>query len=552
MELLYNIASGMQVPQINRGYGAGGANTTASGRTLESMANLSTEYIVEDDSKTHETVRFTRTGMELCHTRQKSFEPYMVTLMNIDELYNYSTQIQAEGTIFPDDAYIDNKTKTLFWIEVKNQHTAGSVSEKIQSGLFKQQHLQERFPGYTVKYMYVLSSYFKRQPRCLPVFEKFKQKGIFYCFVDSAGRFKEHLENYMHEHVKQHEHHATTCRHHSATELDSTQQLSSVPRNLSVHHGVHTGDGRLLASNEVAIEWPCNTPRTSLSQFAELCPKHINNYREPFVGNGRTLLAILRLNALGLLQISGHIHVSDSSKELIGFYNNLKCHPLELHSTIQSLFDTHHTMPFDKPPNREVLRTCSSVQERKTCVEERQLCRAAHYYEQFETYQRANDPMCVQQSARLFFLCTLGTIQCTDVSNNSGDVIDAEYKWKPLTTAPCSEHFHELSQLFHNVRFDACDFAMVLECCQPNDLCYMDPSHMTFSRKNRHGVEFHKRLFNTALMVHNHMDAGLLLLRNANMDVIKNTFQPSFEVIDDKGTQKCIFLRNFKTAPTSE
>ncbi len=51
-------------------------------------------------------------------------------------------------------------------------------------------------------------------------------------------------------------------------------------------------------------------------------PVHINNYREPFLGGGSVLLALLSCVKNGIIKIEGSIFVYDLNEPLINIYKN--------------------------------------------------------------------------------------------------------------------------------------------------------------------------------------------------------------------------------------
>lgn len=67
--------------------------------------------------------------------------------------------------LLPDDAIYVIKENTLFIIEVKYQQVEGSVDEKLQTCDFKLKQYKKLFSelNYEVKYIYVLSDWFKHE-----------------------------------------------------------------------------------------------------------------------------------------------------------------------------------------------------------------------------------------------------------------------------------------------------------------------------------------------------------------------------------------------------
>ncbi len=62
----------------------------------------------------------------------------------------------------PDEAFLNNKTKTIYIIEKKYQQTSGSVDEKLPNCDFKKKEYEKLFNplGIKVKYLYVFNNWF--------------------------------------------------------------------------------------------------------------------------------------------------------------------------------------------------------------------------------------------------------------------------------------------------------------------------------------------------------------------------------------------------------
>lgn len=75
---------------------------------------------------------------------------------------NYKEIISKK--LLPDDALYVFDTNTVYIIEKKFQHKAGSVDEKLQTCAFKKKQYQRLFQslGIAVKYLYICNDWFKR------------------------------------------------------------------------------------------------------------------------------------------------------------------------------------------------------------------------------------------------------------------------------------------------------------------------------------------------------------------------------------------------------
>jgi hypothetical protein len=144
---------------VNRGTGAGGANTNKNGHSYEEFTDLKTNYKTCDFNKSE-------------HVYEVVFEGYDRTFVKVNksELHTYmkkhgekNIELQpAPGCLKPDEAYIDRENKIAIIIEKKFQQGTGSVDEKIQTGHFKKLHYQELFPNFKIYYIYCLSDWFKK------------------------------------------------------------------------------------------------------------------------------------------------------------------------------------------------------------------------------------------------------------------------------------------------------------------------------------------------------------------------------------------------------
>ena len=120
---------------INKGTGAGGANTNKNGLSYEELTDLSTNYvevgIVNNGKNKYKSIKFESSVNEYISVNKSKFHSYM------DFIHEKNTTIKlAGGCKAPDEAYVDIIRKNLFIIEKKFQQGPGSVDEKIQSGGF--------------------------------------------------------------------------------------------------------------------------------------------------------------------------------------------------------------------------------------------------------------------------------------------------------------------------------------------------------------------------------------------------------------------------------
>lgn len=85
--------------------------------------------------------------------------------------------------LYPDEALLNLTNDTVYIIEKKFQHSAGSVDEKLQTCDFKKKQYQKLFKPLEieVEYFYVLNDYFD-QPQYRDVFEYILSAGCKFFF----------------------------------------------------------------------------------------------------------------------------------------------------------------------------------------------------------------------------------------------------------------------------------------------------------------------------------------------------------------------------------
>ena len=90
--------------EINRGTGAGGANTNANGLPFEEQTDLSNYHTILEQNQYSKTIQFLNSETQLIYTKQKDFEKYMGNKIN--------PAIKAlHGAKRPDEAYINETNK---------------------------------------------------------------------------------------------------------------------------------------------------------------------------------------------------------------------------------------------------------------------------------------------------------------------------------------------------------------------------------------------------------------------------------------------------------
>jgi hypothetical protein len=176
---------------INKGTGAGGANTNKNGLIFEEVVDLKDGY---------ESIQPSRNGIG----SEVKFKGQSRTFIEVSKsaLHKYMEKIGEKNMILkpaagckkPDEAYIDLEKKNIFIIEKKFQQTSGSADEKLQTGCFKQLHYKGLFPNFKIYYMYCLSDWFKREDSAL----KYLKDGGIPVFWGNSETCKEKIIEFIH------------------------------------------------------------------------------------------------------------------------------------------------------------------------------------------------------------------------------------------------------------------------------------------------------------------------------------------------------------------
>ena len=158
---------------INKGFGAGGANTNKNGLPYEELTDLHNNYQIIASNNEYNIIKFKNNENEYMATKQYGLFKCMK-----DEL---DTSIcKAHGCKNPDECFIDKNRKTIFIIEKKFQQVGGSVCEKIQTPDFKVWQYRRTFPLYQIVYIYCLSEWFKDNCKAELEYLQHKKIAVFF------------------------------------------------------------------------------------------------------------------------------------------------------------------------------------------------------------------------------------------------------------------------------------------------------------------------------------------------------------------------------------
>tara|TARA_B100001559_G_C16501244_1_gene623459 strand:- start:4385 stop:5059 length:675 start_codon:yes stop_codon:yes gene_type:complete len=186
---------------VNRGTGAGGAQTNINGNKLEKrVRNLISE-------------KFTRVGKPIFMGKvseitgeqtiieegeinnQKYIRAYERAFIEWEKTHGKIPQEpKLMGSKQPDDCLINEESKTINLLECKSQQTTGSVAEKLQTATKKIRNLKRRFPGWNINYFYILDPYFKKKAKA--EIADLDEDGIPYIWSDDE-EFEQKLLNLL-------------------------------------------------------------------------------------------------------------------------------------------------------------------------------------------------------------------------------------------------------------------------------------------------------------------------------------------------------------------
>jgi hypothetical protein len=149
----------------NRGTGAGGAGTNASGLPFEENTDLRTHYTVIETHRSkcspvrnYENITFNSdpTNTVYISSKKGSTKNIMKQLG-----YRNTNQVAIDGCIDPDETFLDEARGFFFIIEKKKQQGSGSVIEKLQGALMKKLVYERMYPILEIKYVFCLSDWMR-------------------------------------------------------------------------------------------------------------------------------------------------------------------------------------------------------------------------------------------------------------------------------------------------------------------------------------------------------------------------------------------------------
>lgn len=154
--------------QSNKGIGAGGSNTNKNGKVLEKrvrrcFSELTTPLTVLGKKNKNKFIveLVSLDGRKIIRAPEGAFKKWDILYGFSKDNGDYSNRC-LHGAKNPDEAFIDVDNNIIYWIECKVQEVHGSKCEVLQTYNHKIRNLQERYPEYTINYIYILDQNFRK------------------------------------------------------------------------------------------------------------------------------------------------------------------------------------------------------------------------------------------------------------------------------------------------------------------------------------------------------------------------------------------------------
>ena len=165
---------------INKGTGAGGANTTKNGSKFDDEICELVSQIIKDK-------------------KLKMFRQNKIYDEISKEKLNQTIVRQKMGTRKrPDIAVLNESNKTINIFEIKCQNGNGSVDEKLETGTYKKHYFKELFKphNYSITYSYILNDYFNNNKYKHII--KYNERNNIKMFIfQNKKTFKTIIENFL-------------------------------------------------------------------------------------------------------------------------------------------------------------------------------------------------------------------------------------------------------------------------------------------------------------------------------------------------------------------
>ena len=262
-----------------------------------------------------------------------------------------------------------------------------------------------------------------------------------------------------------------------------------------------------------------------LEEVLKQFPTEMENYYEPFLGGGSTLLGLLSLIKDKKIIVNGKIYASDINANLISLYKNIQSNIDQFIYELDELIEefTQSFMNVDCPVNRKA----STLEEALGSPE-------SYYFYIRGRFNalKGEERESALASAMLLFLnktCFRGVYR---ESSKGFNVPYGNYKNPSIYD---ETHLREVSELIKNVVFTVAPFQDSLASIEPGDFVYLDPPYAPENAKSFVSYtadgfteDNHKQLFTCCNVLVNH---GVnIVMSNADVQLVKDAFPaPRYE-----------------------
>lgn len=245
------------------------------------------------------------------------------------------------------------------------------------------------------------------------------------------------------------------------------------------------------------IKWvggKSNLAQSIISQY----PEQINNYHEPFVGGGATLLAFLRAISDERIKHEGIIYASDANPLLIQLYQTIRDYPNDLIYHLQTLTQGHQKSETPKD----------------------------YYYEQRKRFNTEN--LSISEKSGLFIylnkVCFRGIYRL-----NSNGVFNVPYGHYSNPKFPTENEIQNFSEAIQDVLFNISDFRESLDSVKENDLIYIDPPYVPLNNtsftaytSDTFNMKDHDELFDKCNDI---SSIANIVMSNSDTQKVRNAFE---------------------------
>ena len=469
----------------NRGTGAGGSKTTANGALFEGESSLWTHL------QNHFGFSETRKGKAVF--LQKSPVLYFEQT-NLARYYGEAWELPLKHFYHkPDMAFVvenePNAISELVVLEAKSQNGSGSVYEKLYAGPKREIAYKKMLgPVENYRFAYCLNPYLWEKVNnsdgpFQDLREEMAEKRIS-LFEAGSPNYFDNITAWL----------AGQGTPHLATALTRASTIY----NNAAHSGVSVEDALATASSpEMPTRKAHPTPLLKwvggkskiLDKIVEKVPDEVQNYREPFVGGGSVLLALLTEKMNGRVTVRGEIIASDINSELIRFYTSLQKEPRELFSEIESLMTQYESLAQNKePPHAGDTKPKTRRQTQEAATRESANSQEEFYYWARRAYNTSAEELrktdktvgfCqvnAFQAALFYFLnhaCFRGIYR-----ENRQNQFNVPFGNYPRLSCPTFEMFESRARLLECVVFKHMSYQEALSDVREEDFVYLDPPYV--------------------------------------------------------------------------